>query len=439
MPGRRAPATPTFRATATAATTSATTTSTSTYDPVTDRLDGSALIEAKAKQRLCSFNLDLVGLDVTAVRVDGKPAAWSSQRAGADRHAAALAWQAGRFRVKIRYGGVPSAYTAPAFFGLPIGFTVTSDGANAVGQPEGGRVVVPGQRPPARQGLVLVRDQRPGRVRGGRQRQAARRPPARGRDRGLALGGARADGVLPGDDRHRLLGRRPLADRFRDPGLRRGRPRDHRRAARAGRLVARAPRRDPRPARGAVRPLPVQHRRRDRRSRASDPVRARDPDAAGVLGHLLDRRSAPVLRSTRDYVVVHELAHQWFGDDVALERWRDIWLNEGFATYAEWMWLEYEGEATTRQVFEDAYAVYPPDDPLWSVVIGDPGADLVLDNAVYVRGAMTLQVLREEIGDARVLEADSPVDKAPGRRPRDDRGVRRARRAGLGAPARRAL
>ena len=42
--------------------------------------------------------------------------------------------------------------------------------------------------------------------------------------------------------------------------------------------------------------------------------------------------------------VVHELAHQWFGDDVAVHRWQDIWLNEGFATYAEWLWDEHEGQ-----------------------------------------------------------------------------------------------
>ena len=100
-----------------------------------------------------------------------------------------------------------------------------------------------------------------------------------------------------------------------------------------------------------------------------------------------------------DSVVVHELAHQWFGDDLALARWQDIWLNEGFATYAEWLWAEHEGQATPQQIFEETYAAIPAEDPFWSVVIGDPGMDLLFDGAVYVRGAMTLQALRNEVGD----------------------------------------
>jgi aminopeptidase N len=100
-----------------------------------------------------------------------------------------------------------------------------------------------------------------------------------------------------------------------------------------------------------------------------------------------------------DFVVVHELAHQWFGDDVALARWQDIWLNEGFATYAEWLWAEYEGFATPQEIFQATYDAIPADDPFWDVVIGDPGVEHLFDNPVYVRGAMTLQVLRNEIGD----------------------------------------
>ena len=100
-----------------------------------------------------------------------------------------------------------------------------------------------------------------------------------------------------------------------------------------------------------------------------------------------------------DYVVVHELAHQWFGDDVSLRRWRDIWLNEGFATYAEWLWKQHEGQGTPEQIFQGLMADTPADDPMWSVVIGNPGTGHLFDNAVYVRGAMTLQALRDKIGN----------------------------------------
>jgi len=97
--------------------------------------------------------------------------------------------------------------------------------------------------------------------------------------------------------------------------------------------------------------------------------------------------------------VVHELAHQWFGDDVALARWQDIWLNEGFATYAEWLWEEHEGRGTPQEIFQGTYDAIPAADPFWAVVIGDPGVDLLFDNAIYVRGAMTLQALRQTVGD----------------------------------------
>jgi aminopeptidase N len=93
---------------------------------------------------------------------------------------------------------------------------------------------------------------------------------------------------------------------------------------------------------------------------------------------------------------------------VALAEWKHIWLNEGFATYASWMWAEEEGLGTAQEQFDAIYSGIPATDPFWSVVIGDPGRELVFDGAVYVRGAMAVHALRVEVGDRdffRILKA----------------------------------
>jgi hypothetical protein len=100
-----------------------------------------------------------------------------------------------------------------------------------------------------------------------------------------------------------------------------------------------------------------------------------------------------------DFVVVHELAHQWFGDSLAVHAWQHIWLNEGFATYAEWLWSEREGFGTAQEIFDD-FSTIPKDDPFWELSIGDPGPIALFDFPVYGRGAMTLHALRVEVGDA---------------------------------------
>ncbi|MDR3083054.1 MAG: M1 family metallopeptidase, partial [Streptomyces sp.] len=101
-------------------------------------------------------------------------------------------------------------------------------------------------------------------------------------------------------------------------------------------------------------------------------------------------------------VVVHELAHQWYGDSVSVKNWKDIWVTEGFARYAEWLWSEKEGEGTTQELADWVYAEHTGDtdiDPFWAVKPGDPGPENQFDIAVYDRGALALQVLRNEIGD----------------------------------------
>ncbi|WP_314174209.1 M1 family metallopeptidase [Streptomyces winkii] len=98
-------------------------------------------------------------------------------------------------------------------------------------------------------------------------------------------------------------------------------------------------------------------------------------------------------------VVVHELAHQWYGDSVSVRNWRDIWLNEGFATYASWLWSEKEDEGTAQEIADEVYASHPAGDEFWKVAPADPGAKNQFHEAVYDRGAMALQALRNKIGD----------------------------------------
>ena len=97
-------------------------------------------------------------------------------------------------------------------------------------------------------------------------------------------------------------------------------------------------------------------------------------------------------------LLVHEYAHQWFGDSVTVERWSDLWLNDSFATYAEWLWAEHTG-GPTPAMQADALAGRSPDDPFWSVTVSDPGPAELFDDAVYQRGAMALEALRERVGD----------------------------------------
>ena len=119
----------------------------------------------------------------------------------------------------------------------------------------------------------------------------------------------------------------------------------------------------------------------------------------------LENQTRPVYSRSRfedgpnEDVVVHEIAHQWYGDSVAVAHWKDIWLNEGFATYAQWLWAEHRGWASAQDIFGFFYEDIPADDSFWDLTIGDPGAGSEFEGAVYIRGAMTLQVLRDTVGD----------------------------------------
>ncbi|MEZ0076104.1 M1 family metallopeptidase [Planotetraspora sp. GP83] len=120
------------------------------------------------------------------------------------------------------------------------------------------------------------------------------------------------------------------------------------------------------------------------------PIEAQGMSVFGV-NHADGRRGS-------ERLVAHELAHQWFGNSLTIGDWRDIWLHEGFAAYAEWLWSEDSGGDSADEHARRAHrklAALPQDFSLT-----DPGLDRLFDDRVYKRGALAVHALRRTLGDA---------------------------------------
>ncbi|MDC7119490.1 M1 family metallopeptidase [Corynebacterium sp. MSK151] len=102
-------------------------------------------------------------------------------------------------------------------------------------------------------------------------------------------------------------------------------------------------------------------------------------------------------KDTWNRLIAHELSHQWFGNSVGISQWRDIWLNEGFACYSEWVWSEVSGGASADVHARKHYLDLLEDDQ--DIVIANPGPKLMFDDRLYKRGALTVHALRLLLGD----------------------------------------
>lgn len=99
-------------------------------------------------------------------------------------------------------------------------------------------------------------------------------------------------------------------------------------------------------------------------------------------------------------VIIHELAHQWFGDSISLENWKDIWLKEGLAVYSEWLWESRSDPATLAQIAKSNRSGFFDSD----ASVGEPPPDGLYSIESYTGGALVFEALRLEVGHETFLK-----------------------------------
>ncbi|MFJ5534327.1 M1 family metallopeptidase [Streptomyces sp. NPDC093261] len=356
------------------------------YDPAHRRLTGTAVITARATEDLSAFDLDLKGLDVAGVAVEGQGAHWN--RAGQEltvRPRTDLD-RGETFRTTVRYCGTPETITDPD--GSKEGWLHTGDGALALGEPTGSMAWFPGNDHPSDKATYDIAITVPEGL------------------RAVSNGEPTRETTRDGRTTYAWHTSEPMASYVAMVAI-------------GHFAVTRSTLKNGLPVYVAV----------DRtQTEASREVTARIPevmeweetnfgaypfssagvviDREGAAGYALETQNRPVFPGAPDTeTLVHELAHQWYGDSVTPESWRDMWLNEGFATYAEWLWREDHGGDTAQQTFDALYRGDYYGDPeqnkaIWAFPPAKPsGAAHVSDSPVYERGAMVLHKIRQTVGD----------------------------------------
>ncbi|KMS69974.1 metallopeptidase [Streptomyces viridochromogenes] len=362
------------------------------YVPETNRLKGTAVITARATQDLSRFNLDLSGLRVRRATVQGATARYTREKDELQVTPAKPVEEGDTFRTVVTYDGTPR--TIEDDDGSLEGWIETDDGSTALGQPAGSMTWFPGNHHPSDKATYDITVTVPKDADGDPYDVVSNGELTTEEDNGETVTRHwRTEEPMAGYLAQLAVGYFEVHKGRTDDDL---------------------------PVYVAVDP--------DESENAAD-VKELVPEIVGwasdrfgpypfsstgavvdhvpELGYALETQTKPYFDEAPDEtLLVHELAHQWFGNSVTPRQWKDIWLSEGMATYAEWLWEEERGGRKTDEIFEDFYDgkdsesegiwAFPPADP--------PSAARVSDPPVYGRGAMVVHKVREAVGDGTFFD-----------------------------------